>query len=48
MDGNYGIMERWMENCKDGENGWIDGWRRLKKYKDGHMEDGNMDGEVQR
>ena len=32
-----------MEKYKGGENGQIDGWRRLEKYKYGRMKDGDMD-----
>ena len=36
-----------MEKHKNDKNGWIGGWCWLEKYKDGHMKDGNMGGEVQ-
>ena len=36
MDGE---VQRW-------KNEWLNGWCRLEKYKDGHIKDGNMDGEV--
>ena len=35
-----------MKKWKDGENGWIDGWCRLEKQKDGHMKDEYMDQEM--
>ena len=40
------MIEIWMEKHKNDKNGWIGGWCWLEKYKDGHMKDGNMGGEV--